>query len=107
MTLMFSALIMVALIDYIFVSINANHPRSVRLLILRVLLTAMAIDMGAVGFFLNNRASHDIHDHLASFLVYFIIVLIVGIRWFLPKIPKEFCDVVYCWGYLGDGRDSV
>lgn len=100
MTLMFSALIMVALIDYIFVSINANHPRSVRLLILRVLLTAMAIDMGAVGFFPNNRASHDIHDHLASFLVYFIIVLIVGIRWFLPKIPKEFLRMSYTVGAI-------
>lgn len=100
MTLMFSALIMVALIDYIFVSLNANYPHSIRLLTLRVILTAMAIDMGAVGFFPNNSASHDLHDHLASFLVYFIIILIVGIRWFLPRIPKEFLRMSYTVGLI-------
>ncbi|GAX03716.1 hypothetical protein IWT140_01341 [Secundilactobacillus pentosiphilus] len=99
-TLMFSGLIMVALIDYIFVSLNVLYPHSVRLLILRVLLTAMAVDLGAVGFFPNNAASHAIHDRLASFLVYFIIVLIVGIRWLLPKMPRAFLQMSYAVGLI-------
>ncbi|GAW98693.1 DUF998 domain-containing protein [Secundilactobacillus mixtipabuli] len=99
-TLMFSALILIALVDYIFVSLNAIYPRSPRLLILRVLLTAMAVDLGAVGFFPNNAASHVIHDRLASFLVYFIIALIVGIRWLLPKIPSAFLQMSYAVGLI-------
>jgi len=99
-TLMFSALIMVALIDYIFVSLNAIYPHSIRLLTLRILLTAMSIDLGAVGFFPNNAASHDIHDRLASFLVYFIIILIVGIRWLLPRIPSAFLQMSYSVGAI-------
>lgn len=99
-TLMFSGLIMVALIDYIFVSLNAIYPHAIRLLILRVLLTAMAIDLGAIGFFPNNAVSHDIHDRLASFLVYFIIILIVGIRWLLPDMPKAFLQMSYAVGLI-------
>lgn len=98
MTLMFSALIMIALIDYIFVSLHAIHPHSLRLLTLRVILTAMAIDFGAVGFFPNNAQFHVLHDRLSKVLVYFIIVLIVGIHWLLPGVSREFLRMSYTIG---------
>lgn len=99
-TLIFSALIMVALVDYIFVSLHAIYPHSWRLNILRSILTLMAVDLGAVGFFPNNAASHYMHDKVAGFLVYFIIVLIVGIRWLLPGVTREFLTLSYTIGAI-------
>ncbi|WP_225351901.1 DUF998 domain-containing protein [Secundilactobacillus similis] len=100
MTLMFSALLMVALTDYIFVSLAAIYPRSLRLLTLRIVITLMAVDLGAVGFFPNNQRFHFLHDQVAGFLVYFIIGLIVGIRWLLPGISKEFLRMSYTVGAI-------
>ncbi|KRM75336.1 hypothetical protein [Secundilactobacillus collinoides] len=99
-TLMFSALIMVALVDYIFVSLHASYPHSWRLNVLRGVLTLMAVDLGSVGFFPNNAASHYMHDKVSGFLVYFIIILIVGIRWLLPGITKEFLTLSYTIGAI-------
>lgn len=99
-TLIFSALIMVALVDYIFVSLHAIYPHSWRLNILRAILTLMAVDLGAVGFFPNNAASHYMHDKVAGFLVYFIIILIVGIRWLLPGVTREFLTLSYTIGAI-------
>lgn len=100
MTLMFSALLMVALTDYIFVSLAAIYPRSLRLLTLRIVITLMAVDLGAVGFFPNNQRFHFLHDRVAGFLVYFIIGLIIGIRWLLPGISREFLRMSYTVGAI-------
>lgn len=100
MTLMFSALIMVALIDYIFVSLEPIYPKSLRMMTLRIILTLMAIDLGAVGFFPNNHQYHEIHDQIAGALTYFIIGLIVGIRWLLPGVSKQFLRLSYTIGAI-------
>lgn len=100
LTLMFSALIMVALIDYIFVSLQPRFPKSLRMLILRIVLTLMAVDLGAVGFFPNNHQYHVLHDQIAGLLTYFIIGLIVGIRWLLPGVSKEFLRLSYIIGAI-------
>ena len=89
-TLIFSALLMIALIDYLFVSLQESFPRSRRLWVLRGLLTLTAVDLGLVGVFPNNANSHALHDHFAVFLVYLIIALIVGVRWLLPQITRDF-----------------
>ncbi|AKP64102.1 hypothetical protein FC99_GL000724 [Levilactobacillus koreensis JCM 16448] len=94
-TLIFSALLMIALIDYLFVSLHEFFPRSRRLLVLRILLTLTAVDLGLVGVFPNNVNSHDLHDEVAIFLVYFIIALIIGVRWLLPNITKDFLYLSY------------
>jgi len=95
-TLIFSALLMIALIDYLFVRLHEVFPKSRQLLVLRTLLTLTALDLGMVGVFPNNANSHELHDQVAVFLVYFIIALIVGVRWLLPDITKDFL-------YLSDG----
>ncbi|AVK60842.1 hypothetical protein C5Z25_03335 [Lactobacillus sp. CBA3605] len=95
-TLILSALLMLALIDYLFVSLRRTFPKSRQLFVLRALLTLTAVDLGLVGVFPNNVAYHALHDQVAIFLVYFIIALIVGIRWLLPQISKDFL-------YLSDG----
>lgn len=100
LTLMFSALIMVALIDYIFVSLQPRFPKSLRMLTLRIVLTLMAVDLGAVGLFPNNHQYHVLHDQIAGLLTYFIIGLIVGIRWLLPGVSKEFLRLSYIIGAI-------
>jgi len=86
---------MIALVDYLFVSLHSAFPRSRRLFVLRVLLTVTAVDLGLVGVFPNNAWSHDVHDQFAITLVYLIIALIVGIRWLLPNVSKDFLYLSY------------
>ncbi len=98
-TLMMSALLMIALIDYLFVSLRQSFPNNKRLLILRVLLTVTAITLGAVGFFPNDGGDlHIIHTKAASWLVYLVIILIFSVRWLLPQVTKEFLFISYGMG---------
>lgn len=96
-TLMVSALLLVALIDYLFVDLVKASPQKVQLWILRIMLTMTAISLGAVGFFPNNGQGrlHELHNLAANWLVYWIILLILGIRWLLPRVTREFLTVSY------------
>ncbi|MFC6289054.1 DUF998 domain-containing protein [Levilactobacillus angrenensis] len=94
-TLIFSALLMIALIDYLFVRLQESLLQSRRLLILRGLLTLTALDLGLVGVFPNNISSHALHDQVSVFLVYLIIALIVGVRWLLPQVTRDFLYLSY------------
>ncbi|WP_314061955.1 DUF998 domain-containing protein [uncultured Vagococcus sp.] len=95
-TLMISALLMIALIDYLFVSLRKSFPKSKQLMILRGLLTVTAITLGAVGFFPNDGGElHIIHTEAASWLVYLVIILIFSIRWLLPQVTREFLFISY------------
>lgn len=97
-TLILSAFIMLALIDYLFVSLKVQYPHSRRLTTLRIILMLVAIDLGAVGLFPNNMRFHWLHDHISMALVYWIIMLIIGIRWLLPKVTKDFLIISYILG---------
>lgn len=96
-TLMLSALLMVALIDYLFVNLKNNNYSGNRLLVLRILLTLVAVSLGGVGFFPNNGTGqlHVLHTRAANLLVLLIILLIIGIKWLLPKVTKEFLFISY------------
>lgn len=95
LTLIFSALLMVVLIDYLFVSLSRIYPRNWRTSTLRVLLTLTAIDFGAVGMFPNNTDLHLLHDAVAGGLVTLLVLLIVGVRWLLPGVTKDFLWISY------------
>ncbi|QBO36648.1 AbrB/MazE/SpoVT family DNA-binding domain-containing protein [Periweissella cryptocerci] len=97
LTLVLSALLMIALIDYLFVAIHQAHYKSLRLTTLRVLLTLTATSFGAVGLIPNNGDGimHILHDQSARILVLFIIALIIGLRWLIPNISREFLQVSY------------
>ncbi|MDA9472447.1 AbrB/MazE/SpoVT family DNA-binding domain-containing protein [Enterococcus sp. 5H] len=96
-TLIFSALLMIALIDSLFVELQKAIPHSKRLTTLRVLLTLTALDLGAVGLFPYTETGpfQGVHNLVAEYLVYLIIILIVGIKWFLPNVTKEFLTISY------------
>lgn len=89
-TLIFAGLILIALIDYLFVSLKAVFPKSRQLLILRILLTPLAIDLASVGVFPNNVQLHSLHGKVAGYLVYLVLALIVGIKWLLPNVSPDF-----------------
>lgn len=97
LTLMLSAFLMIALIDYLFESLKHTEHDSLKLLILRILLTLMAISLAGVGFFPNNGRGqlHLLHTKSATWLVYLIVILIIGIKWLLPKVTKEFLFFSY------------
>lgn len=97
LTLIFSALLMVALVDCLFVDLQRAMPKNKRLIILRILLTLIAVDLGAVGLFPYTETGpfQGVHNHVAEYLVYLIILLIVGIKWLLPTITKEFMTISY------------
>jgi hypothetical membrane protein len=97
LTLMLSALLMVALIDYLVVNLKKSGYTGFKVASLRVLLTMVAISLGGVGFFPNNGTGqlHALHTKAAEMLVYLIVILIVSIRWILPKVTKEFLTISY------------
>ena len=97
LTLMLSALLLVALVDYLFVNLKKKDYTGWKLFVLRVLLTLIAISLGAVGFFPNNGTGqlHVLHTKAANWLVLLIIILIIGIKWLLPKVTKEFLIISY------------
>lgn len=98
LTLIISGLLMVALIDYLFVLLRRNLGDTWRLRILSILLILTAICLAAVGFFPykeGNEFYMSMHNRVAGYLVYLIIALIVGLRWLLPQVSKDFLKISY------------
>ncbi|MFL1695782.1 DUF998 domain-containing protein [Weissella kandleri] len=95
-TLIFSALILLTILDYLFSTLNATIHGDWRLFILRVLFSLTAIAVGAIGLFPNNPGLfHRIHDDIAQCLVSLVLVMIAAVRWLLPKASWEFLIVSY------------
>ncbi len=97
LTLIISALLMIAFVDVLFISLQKKFPENKRLIYLRILLTLTALSLGGVGFFPNNGLGrlHELHNKAANWLVYFIIILIASCYFLLPKVTKEFLVVSY------------
>jgi hypothetical protein len=59
---------------------------------MRILMTLFAIDLGAIGVFANNGNGwqHHLHDKIAMWLVYIVLVMIIGSFFLLDNINKEF-----------------
>lgn len=98
-TLIFSGLIMMTLIDYLFVALKDRMP-GVGTQVVRWLLYGEAACVAGIGLFPNNQRFHHFHDSISMWLVYFMLILIVGLRWFMPQLPKRFLHVSYVMGGL-------
>lgn len=90
LALIFAGLILLALVDYLFASLKRVFPKSRQLLVLRILLTLLAIDLALVGVFPNNTQMHTLHTRVAGYLIFLVLALIFGIKWLLPDISKDF-----------------
>lgn len=98
-TLIFSGLTMLTLVDYLFTSLDASFTHNRRLFALRILFSMLAITLGGVGLFPNNPGwTHTVHDYFAQTLVVIILLMIIGIKWFLPKAGTEFIYISYAIG---------
>lgn len=98
-TLIFSALIMLALIDYIFSELDASFSKQRRLFFLRILFSLTAITLGGVGAIPNYQGwMHVVHDNLAQMLGLWILIMIVCIRWLIPTLTREFLLTSYLLG---------
>ena len=95
---MLSALILVALVDYLFVALGEKYGKNRKLMAMRVMLTLLGLDLGAVGYFPNNASSHFLHTRVAGYLVLIIIVLIISVKWLLPEVTKDFLIMSYAIG---------
>lgn len=97
MTLVVSAALMIALFDYIFVSIREKLGHRIRFMILQILLTLCAISIALVGLIPNNGdgLAHIMHDVAAQLIVLFMSLSILGIRWFLPDLDKNMYRISY------------
>lgn len=101
-TLMVSALLMIALIDFVFVMLHEIYGPLKRLTLLKILLIMTAVCLGGVGFFPYNANpfSQIMHNRVAGYLVYLFIILIALIRWLLPNVNKDFLKLSYAVGAL-------
>lgn len=101
-TLILSALLLIALIDYLFVSLEKKYANNWRLNLLRVTLTMTAISLGGVGLFPNVHGDilHDLHYNSAFLMVYLLFFQIIMIRWILPQVTKTFINTSYVIGIL-------
>lgn len=95
-TLIFSALIMLALFDYLFTLLGATYAKNNRLFWLRWLFNLVALTLGGVGIVPNNAGwQHIVHTYVAQALVFLILIMIIVIRWLLPDATREFLIISY------------
>ncbi|KRN33675.1 DUF998 domain-containing protein [Weissella halotolerans] len=100
-TLIFSGLIMLTLVDYLFTALQADFHHNRPLFFLRILFSLLAITLAGVGLFPNNPGwTHIVHDHIAQLLVTWVLIMIISIKWLLPKASHDFVIMSYLIGGL-------
>lgn len=96
-TLIFSALLMATLVDYLFFNLQKKYPdRGVKAL--RILLYAEAACLGGIGCFPNDPQYHVLHDRISMWLVYIMILIIGLLRWLMPGLSRQFLKISYIIG---------
>lgn len=98
-TLIFSGLLMMALVDYLFVNLQQKYP-GWKTQTLRWLLYGEAACIAAIGLFPNDPQFHVLHDRISMWLVYIMLILIVAIRWILPEVTRQFLITSYVIGVV-------
>lgn len=96
-TLIFSALLMATLVDYLFFNLQKKYPdRGVK--VLQILLYAEAACLGGIGCFPNDPQYHVFHDRISMWLVYIMILIIGLLRWLMPGLSRQFLKISYIIG---------
>lgn len=96
-TLIFSGLLMMMLIDYLFVNLGQRYS-GWEIQILRWLLYGLAACVAAIGIFPNDPRYHVLHDRISMWLIYFMLIMIIVVRWCLPDVTHQFLVVSYTIG---------
>ncbi|MDR0199778.1 MAG: DUF998 domain-containing protein [Streptococcaceae bacterium] len=97
LTLVISAALFLALVDYIFVSMAQKYGHNWRHTVLRLLMSGSALSIAGVGLVPNNGLglAHFWHDQISMFIVYFMAFAILLIRWLLPEAGRTLQLVSY------------
>jgi hypothetical membrane protein len=96
LTLIVAALLFLALVDFLFSSLQTQFPKNKRLLILRLLLTIFSLSLGAVGIFANNAGVwHRLHTDAATTMIRVLIIIILTVNFLLPDSPRQFKQLSY------------
>lgn len=98
-TLIFSGVLMITLVDYLFVNLQKRF-RGRRILALRWLLYALSVCIASIGLFPNDPQFYILHDRISMWLVYIILILIATVRWLLPRVTKQFLTLSYTMGAI-------
>lgn len=98
-TLIFSGVLMITLVDYLFVNLQKRF-KGRRILVLRWLLYALSVCIASIGLFPNDPQFHILHDRISMWLVYIILILIATVRWILPRVTKQFLTLSYTMGAI-------
>lgn len=96
-TLIFTGLLMLALVDYLFVNLQRRY-HGYNIQILRWLLVLLSMCIASIGIFPNNPEFHVLHDRISMWLVYIMLILIVAVKWVLPEVTKQFLIISYIIG---------
>ena len=98
-TLIFSALLMMTLVDYLFINLRRRYSGK-GVFFLRLLLYGQALTLAAIGVFPNNPKFHILHDRISMWLVYFILIMILFIDRLLPECTPQFRRLSYIMGAI-------
>lgn len=90
-TLIVSGLLLIILINTLFTELYKKFGFQKKMIVLNVLLTLVAINLGSVGLFPYSEGRiGNLHNFVAQNLVLLILVLNLSIRWLMPVKNKEF-----------------
>lgn len=100
LTLILTALLMIAMIDYIFVLLKKKYKENYhKFIFLKTLLILMSLVLGAIGLVPNEDGiMHTIHDLFANSLIVLFLITIIFIKWLLPYQSKNFIYSSYFAG---------
>lgn len=92
LTLILSGLLMIALVDSIFITLEKDQPQSQGLKVLRYLLYATGFSLAMVGLFPFDgpRIQPFLHNKFAELMVVLVTTMMFCNRWLMPKNHRSF-----------------
>ncbi|PFG89945.1 ABC transporter permease [Lactococcus lactis] len=89
-TLIFSALILLTITDFLFAEFSKSSLYNYKFKIIRVFYILIAFLIAFVGIFPAQSWTMPIHNNSAFGLVAVVLIMIIFLKWLVPTISKEF-----------------
>jgi hypothetical membrane protein len=97
-TLIFSALILLTITDFLFAEFSKSNLYNYKFKIIRIFYILIAFLIAFVGIFPAQSWTMPIHNNSAFGLVAVVLIMIVFLKWLVPSISKEF--LILSWAAL-------
>ncbi len=89
-TLIFSALILLTITDFLFAEFSKSSLYNYKFKIIRIFYILIAFLIAFVGIFPAQSWTMPIHNNSAFGLVAVVLIMIIFLKWLVPTISKEF-----------------